>query len=666
LGDGESQRDLALMAHELTHTVQQGASPSMEGATSPTASAVIQRNGIPFVDLPTAEEVQEGAEDAWDWGTGRAEEVVDWGADRAEDVVDWGADRAEDVVDWGADRAEDVVDWGADRARDVVETGERAVRGAVDRARDVAEGVQDAAGDAVDWSADRARDVVEGVRDAAGDAVDWGTDRARDVVEGVRDAAGDAVEWAGGVAGEVWDAARSLAAALGGALSRFGTRLVITVPPFSPCPALPLRATLPPAHLRIPLLAGPLRVSSDMTVVGDVSVTAAFIPEMLIQLGPCRVRGLRITVDPFGANWKAAGAVSITQALSVSAWSGRGGRARGTARINLPGVPLLRLTLPAVGIELGVASQLRATAAGTTDLAIGASGRGPFPFLQAGIHLTRTLGVGLDAGVGGYGIIDVMGIQLCRFHEPLVRHSLEAAVRLAAHGHVRLTPYGASAGLTLQRARLVPFGSLPLAFGRQVLVDDCARLRTICRVLHALGWMPAQSGGTWGGHPTPHWPLGPLAVLPRDPSQLDPSFAAGSLCRGACGPDCQTCSNPRHRLVCAPRAVPGGGMGHDLWIYPDFTECGTHQGCRDHDACYDHCAQGGSGWGPGLCARLCDMECACTFPPAKCVGWVAGATPHDGRMVFSGRPYLVGSSPAPCPHLPAGGGGGGGGAPGGG
>jgi hypothetical protein len=405
-----------------------------------------------------------------------------------------------------------------------------------------------------------------------------------------------------------------------------------------------------------------------MTVIGNVSLTTDFIPEVRVQLGPCRVHGLRITVDPLGARWSAVGAMSVSHALSVSGWAGTGGRVQATALVTLPGVPMLTLPIPNVGVELGLASQARATAAGTSDLAVGASGRGPF--LRAGVHLAETLGVALDVGVGAYGLIDVMGIELCRFHRPFARHSLEGAVRLGAHGHLVLTPLGPVASLNLDRPRLVPFGSLPLAFGREVLADDCARLRTLCRVLHALGWMPSQSGGTWSGHPSPPWTRGPLPVLPRDPSHLNPAFTAGSKCRGACGPDCLTCSSPRDQVVCAPRPAPGGGVGHDLWIYPDLTTCGTHLGCRDHDACYDHCAQGGSRWGPGVCARLCDMECACTFPPANCVGWVAGAAPHDGRMTFSDPPYVASSCDIPCPQLPGGGGGGrgggGGGAPGGG
>jgi hypothetical protein len=188
--------------------------------------------------------------------------------------------------------------------------------------------------------------------------------------------------------------------------------------------------------------------------------------------------------------------------------------------------------------------------------------------------------------------------------------------------------------ITPPRLNARPFSTLPLDLPR-TMRDDCV----LCDAFRLLGGFPSQNGGAWTGHPTPAWP-GPLTVYPRNPG-----IPSGSLCRGACGPNCDTCGPPEDLIVC--ERLRGGK--HRYWLYPGYQVCNTHDGCRQHDAAYDWCAAGGelSMWGP--CHRVADFECVCDHGGPRCVGWAGGDPPPDGQMAFSEKPRVVARCEVPCP-----------------
>ena len=81
----------------------------------------------------------------------------------------------------------------------------------------------------------------------------------------------------------------------------------------------------------------------------------------------------------------------------------------------------------------------------------------------------------------------------------------------------------------------------------------------------------------------PTCPIGGLAPLLRDPH-----LPSGALCRGACGPDCpSSCAAQPNVTLCIPDST---GHCHVSCTYSSVIECGSHAGCREHDACYDRCA----------------------------------------------------------------------------
>lgn len=570
LGAGQNGNDVGLMAHELTHTVQQGASP------------VLQRSA----EVPNDQRQR---------SLGSAPDLQRIELPSFDDIVDTVSDAASDVGGAIVDTGSAAIDVASDVGGAVVDTASAVGRGAVDLASGAADTVM-------------------------------------------------------GFSRDVWNGAQSVASAIGGAVSISGTRLIITVPSLNVCPNIAFQTMLPRMSLNFPIFAGPIPLKNAL-LRGLVSSTVSVRPEISIQIGPCRLHGFRIVVDPLRLRWSAAGALSVTTALGLGAEVNVGARATVAGVVTLPTGGLL--PIPNVGMEFGVAGQARVTVINTTLIAASASAS--VASFTGSLYTEEDIGLGVDLGIAGYGQVDVAGVNLCHFFEPFWKTHLQSGLHFAIAGHFSVSPSGVSASLTVRDVRAIPFDSLPLAFGRNLFSDDCAKLQELCRALYMRGWMPSQSGGRWFGHPSPRWPLGPLSVYPRDPSQLNAGFTAGSKCRGACGPDCWTCST-QDRVECVPRAGAGGKPGHDIWVYPNYEECPTHQGCRDHDACYDFCAMGGFPMlGPGLCMRLCDLECWCNYPPFNCLGWILGLG-SDGTMFFSDQPYIAASCDLPCP--------GGGGTPG--
>ena len=80
----------------------------------------------------------------------------------------------------------------------------------------------------------------------------------------------------------------------------------------------------------------------------------------------------------------------------------------------------------------------------------------------------------------------------------------------------------------------------------------------------------------------PPCPDVPPGVLPKNPL-----IASGSLCRGACGPDCpSSCAPLNDQHLC----VQDSHGCNYLCVY-HVISCGSHAGCRTHDDCYDACAE---------------------------------------------------------------------------
>ena len=87
----------------------------------------------------------------------------------------------------------------------------------------------------------------------------------------------------------------------------------------------------------------------------------------------------------------------------------------------------------------------------------------------------------------------------------------------------------------------------------------------------------------------------------------------------------------------------------------NYATCGTAQGCRDHDACYDFAAMepiwGYGGVLIGPMYRACDLEAMCHYSFKTAVGWAMGGGPYDSpRLEYADYSYATPGCLGPCPE----------------
>lgn len=133
------------------------------------------------------------------------------------------------------------------------------------------------------------------------------------------------------------------------------------------------------------------------------------------------------------------------------------------------------------------------------------------------------------------------------------------------------------------------------------------------------------------------------------PNLKDSGILSGSLCRGACGSDCPEDRCDKIADITLP-VTNAAGQQYNC-VYKNVVNCVTHQGCRDHDACYDKCAGEGMNNLFDSCHRKCNDECFQKWGDVQCGAWSDAlgyradywANPdYDGVMLFSDKPELLG------------------------
>ncbi len=498
-------------------------------------------------------------------------------------------------------------------------------------------------------------DIVDAGRSAIGAGVELAEDvgsgiatGARAVGRGLVTVAETGVELVGGIAQELWDAANAFASILGGgSISVSGTSLIVSVPgPVPICPSFAVQFPLPGIAEKVPIGFGTVPLGTSMFASGLLSAFVRLTPELSGQLGPCTLSGVRITIDPFGPSFSASGSFSATAALGLGAALDVGLHGDVMILILWPDPPAV-LIIPYVGLEAGLEGFARGIIA-TRVTASGGMGYSSGAF-SLNVIERQTLGLALDLGAAGFGELQFLGQNLCRVYWPLLAWHADTAIDSGFDVNLYISRSRASASLSLYPPTLNPvgFGNLGIMIPRDMFTDDCP----LCGLLYRAGLMPSQLGGSWhSGSPGPRHP-GPLLVYPNDPR-----IASGSKCRGACGPNCDTCvpsDDPTdHKHTVCVENKSKDGVSHYFWVYPNFHHCNTHRGCREHDACYDWTAKFGE-TGPlgilGTVHRLCDLEAICNYGLKQSVGWIGGKPPYDGGMEFSDYPYQTGECPGPCP-----------------
>ena len=119
-----------------------------------------------------------------------------------------------------------------------------------------------------------------------------------------------------------------------------------------------------------------------------------------------------------------------------------------------------------------------------------------------------------------------------------------------------------------------------------------------------------------------------------------------SLCRGACGPDC-----PTGRCVDLPdiKGIPSSD-GTGTCTYTKVIRCPTHQGCREHDACYDYCEKHGYNNIVDGCHLQCNQRCYDKYGRGTCTPW-ADLPGRVGTLGTTTVDWWVPSQYSPNPLL---------------
>ena len=350
--------------------------------------------------------------------------------------------------------------------------------------------------------------------------------------------------------------------------------------------------------------------------------------------------------------------MSITTATSVGAEIRGGLKGAISVEVIIPigGVPV-PIKIPAVSVEGGPAVLFRAIGAQTfhTGGMLSYSGG----VITARPDLMLDSGLAADLYAGAYAELDVLGKNLCRIYwQPYQWHG-GIASSIGISGNISWSPGSSAPSLSVRPPTLdqIPFDDIPLAINRHGFKDDCPIITEICDILRMFKLLPSQNGGNWDWSATGRGgTYGPGTRLggPLDVYEKNPLIPSGSECRGACGPNCDTCQPyPTYIYV-----DPSNG---DVWEYTDFQDCNSNDGCRKHDAAFDWAADVHGERGTFAIIMpwhmAANIECACNNLAGNCVAWIAGLPPYDMKMYFASSATKI-SSGTPVSPIPHGGGGG--------
>ncbi|MFY2826012.1 DUF4157 domain-containing protein [Ruegeria sp. MALMAid1280] len=568
LARGESPSDVRLMAHELTHTIHQGAA-SRNGAGAGADAPDVQR--VP--DL----------EDIWNEAEQTASDVSDTVSETATDIGGAVIETASDIGDTVSETTSDISDAVSETGSAIYEAGAEAV------------------------------DAASGV---ASDAVDL-------------------------LATEFGRLAQSIASAVGGTVRITPAGLEVTLPNGCPVDALSFAIPLPKLKKEAMVPVFKLPIATGIFLSGDVGLVASLSPGLKIQLGPLCFSGVRIVINPLSGSFRISGTIDATAAAALQA-EARGGL-RGAlsleALIPIGGV-VVPVSVPLVGLEGGLAGLARGIGAAHLTMSGTLSGRGGAISLRT--SGTLQLGLAADLFAGAYGQIDLMGKNLCRIYwQPYEWHG-DIAGTIGMGAQLSVVP-GAWPSITATiddpTFDQSPFEDIPLAIKRTGFSDDCVIIDALCAFLKSHKLLPSQNGGVWNWS-GPYGP-GPQLDGPLEVFQRDPSIPSKALCRGACGPDCKTCTEHPTYIYTDP--VTG-----IVWQYNNFQECNSNEGCRQHDAAFDWAADVKGEVGKGAMVMpwhmAANIECACENLAGNCVAWIAGLPPYDSQMLFADTAEQISSA----------------------
>lgn len=122
----------------------------------------------------------------------------------------------------------------------------------------------------------------------------------------------------------------------------------------------------------------------------------------------------------------------------------------------------------------------------------------------------------------------------------------------------------------------------------------------------------------------------------RSPKLREPDGPKEAKCRGACGVDCpETCK----RVGTYTEEYVVGDTGY-LIEFPNAIKCGTHEGCRIHDACFDDAVRKGEREMGGPMHNGCNIQAVAEYGLDKTNSWRQGGPPYDAWWYFVDEPFI--------------------------
>jgi hypothetical protein len=181
------------------------------------------------------------------------------------------------------------------------------------------------------------------------------------------------------------------------------------------------------------------------------------------------------------------------------------------------------------------------------------------------------------------------------------------------------------------------FGRL-LARQAPVLNPGDPRLGGIFEAVERAGRREAESAErpAWQPKPTRMVPIPLGKGTRRSPKLKAADGPHGAKCRGACGADCpSTCKS----IGTYTEEYVVGDTRY-LIEFPHALLCGTHAGCRAHDACYDDAVRAGERNPVGSKHRDCDARAFLNWGRSKTQSWAGGGGPYDAWWYFVDEPWV--------------------------
>jgi hypothetical protein len=426
-----------------------------------------------------------------------------------------------------------------------------------------------------------------------------------------------------------------LAAALGTTVSVTRDGLEIVVPDVCPLEAIVYELALDEYSQIFPIALAGTPIAPGLVLTGSVGLAATFAPSLRLELVRACFTGVRIVVDPLSGNLSITGALTAdaNAVLEAEARVGLRGEIELIAIVPVGGVPV-PITIPLVGLEGGIAGLARGIGSGHLTLESTTSRTASAIALRQSGQLDLDLAA--DMYLGAYAQLDILGRNFCRIYwQPYEWHGAVGGTTLVEAGLTvpLLGRPSVTAEITQPAFEEIPYADVALALERDGFSDACQIIDDACAYLRENNLLPSQNGGVWNWSGTPDsYGPGPRLPGPLDVYQRDPGIPSGSTCRGACGPNCDTCTASEHY----DHVDPLTGI---TWLYTNFEDCNSHEACRQHDAAFDWAAavHGEIGRGAEFMPwhMRANIECACNYPAGNCAAWIAGLPPYDMKMYFA-------------------------------